>query len=226
MAHAKEGPLDLRSTIKYGRPAYAISGWNRGRKWKMFQRAVGVDDKITLLDVGYSDREFSRFDNFIERHYPYLTQVTALGIEEPIEFSQRYPQVNVVQYDGRTFPFPDKSFDVVWANAVIEHVGDRERQLLFLRETARTGKTAWITTPNRYFPIEVHTRRLLLHWLPKDRYDAYLRRCGDGWAAGSYMRLLGAREIRRLLREAGVTRYRLIRNRIGPFTLDFVLVIN
>jgi SAM-dependent methyltransferase len=218
--------MNLRNTIKYGKPAYAISGWNRRRKWDAYRRLMPVDPTVQLLDVGYSDREFSATDNFIEKHYPYPARITALGIEDPTDFGRRYPDVRVVQYEGRTFPFPDKTFDVVWSNAVVEHVGGRDEQVQFLREVARVGRRAWVTTPNRFFPIEVHTRRLLLHWMPKEWFDRYLRRRGDGWAAGSYMRLLSAREIRRLMSDAGVTSYRVVRNRIGPFTLDFVIVID
>jgi len=217
--------VNLRNTIKYGKPAYAISGWNRRRKWRAFQQAMPVGPDVELLDVGYSEREFSATDNFIEKHYPHPERITALGIEEPAEFCRRYPAVKVVQYDGSTFPFDDDAFDVVWSNAVVEHVGSREAQVKFLHEVARVGRQAWVTTPNRYFPVEVHTRRLLLHWMPKEWFDDYLRRHGDGWAAGTYMRLLWAKEIRRLLAEAGVAQYRIVRNRVGPFTLDFVVVI-
>ena len=217
--------MNLRNVIKYGRPAYAVSGWNRRRKWRAFQAHFPVSTNLSILDVGYSDQEYSSTDNFLEKHYPHLEQITALGIEDPGRFVLRYPQVKVVRYDGRTFPFVDQSFDVVWSNAVIEHVGGYDQQLAFLREIARVGRMAWITTPNRYFPIEVHTRRLLLHWLPKRYFDSYLTRHGDGWAAGDYMRLLSGRELHRMLAQAGVNDYRLIRNRIGPFTLDFVVLI-
>ena len=83
-----------------------------------------------------------------------------------------------------------------------------------------------MTTPNRFFPIEVHTRRAFIHWLPKAKFDALVRKRGDDWAAGDYMRLLSGRELRRLLAEAGITKYRIKRNRIGPFTLDFVVIIS
>ena len=52
--------------------------------------------------------------------------LTALGMNEPLEFSKRYPQVKAICYDGNVFPFEDGAFDLLWSNAVIEHVGDRE----------------------------------------------------------------------------------------------------
>ncbi len=63
----------------------------------------------------------------------------------------------------------------MWSNAVLEHVGTRDDQLLFLREVRRVGRRVFLTTPNRHFPVEVHTRTPLLHWLPKPVFERYLR---------------------------------------------------
>src|ERR1019366_4814761 len=41
--------------------------------------------------------------------------------------------------DGRTLPFRDEAFDVVFSNSVIEHVGDAPAQRRFAREVARVG---------------------------------------------------------------------------------------
>lgn len=92
-----------------------------------------------VLDVGFNEREHSAVDNYIERRFPWPANLTALGLHEAVEFRQRYPQVRVVRYDGSIFPFADKAFDVVWSNAVIEHVGDFNRQVLFVREMARVA---------------------------------------------------------------------------------------
>ena len=40
---------------------------------------------------------------------------------------------------------------------MIEHVGGEEEQRRFVAEVLRVGRRAFITTPNRWFPIEVHT---------------------------------------------------------------------
>ena len=47
----------------------------------------------------------------------------------------------------------DGTFDVVFSNAVIEHVGGEEEQLRFVAEALRVGRRAFITTPNRLFPV-------------------------------------------------------------------------
>lgn len=180
---------------------------------------------MRVLDVGYSDREISETDNFIEKYYPYQQMLTALGTESPVNFKRQYPAVKSVQYNGGTFPFADASFDVCWSNAVIEHVGGRKEQLLFLKEICRVARRAFITTPNRLFPVEVHTRTPLLHFLPQPLFERYLRLVGKEWATGSYMNLLSLSEMRGLLTEAGISEYTIVKNRLLGFVLDFIVII-
>lgn len=205
--------------------AYAVSGWNRRRKWKLFLQEIHPTQETKILDLGFTEKEFSETDNFLEKHYPYPQQITALGTDSPVEFLKSYPQVKAVHYGGGVFPFSDRSFDVCWCNAVIEHVGGREKQVQFLKEIERVAKKAFITTPNRHFPIEVHTRTPLLHWLPESLFDLYLKWVRKEWPEGESIHLLAAQELRKLLAEAGIKDYRIIRNRLLGWTLDFVVIV-
>ena len=70
----------------------------------------------------------------------------------------------------------------MFSNAVIEHVGGRDRQRKFVTEAIRVGRRVFITTPNRLFPVEVHTRLPLVHWLPDSLSHPAYRAAGKEFA--------------------------------------------
>jgi len=204
--------------------AYKVSVFNRKRKWDLFLNNIVLTKEMRVLDVGFSEKEYSSTDNFIEKHYPYPEKLTALGVNVPVEFKKRYPLVTAVHYGGGIFPFADKAFDVCWSNAVIEHVGDRDKQLFFLKEIRRVSRRAFITTPNKHFPIETHTRTPLMHYFPKKIFDRYLTLMGKKWATGNYMHLLSFSDCNNLLCDASIHEYKIIKNRLFGFILDFVII--
>lgn len=101
--------------------------------------------------------------------------------------------------DGCALPFDDDSFDYVISNAVIEHVGGPERAKLMLSESRRVARLGAIhTTPDRWFPVEVHTQVPLLHWLPRDRQAGAFARVGKSYWNTEHYWLFGRREFGRL----------------------------
>ncbi len=201
-----------------------ISAFNRRRKWEIFLRELQPGENSEILDIGFSDREYSAVDNFLEKNYEHQEKITAIGIDRPDEFLRRYPRVKARQYDGRRIPFGDKQFDICWSNAVIEHVGGRERQAAFLKEIKRVGRKRFVTTPSRFFPIEIHTRLPLLHYLPKNIFDSFLKLIGKKWATSDHLNLLSYHQLKRILAAAGISDYRIIKNKLLGLTLDFIII--
>ena len=153
------------------RLADSISLRSRERKLRLFLEELRPTPETTVLDVGADEFGFGEGDgcgtlNIFEERYPWPERITALGLHDGVGFRARYPHIPYVQGDACALPFEDASFDVVFSNAVIEHVGDRERQRAFVSEAIRVGRRVFITTPNRRFPVEVHTWLPFVHWLP------------------------------------------------------------
>jgi hypothetical protein len=151
--------------------ADSISRRSRSRKLELFLDRLRPGPETSVLDVGADELAFGEGDlcttlNYFEEHYPWPERITALGLQDGAAFRERYPHVPYVQGDACALPFRDGAFDIVHSNAVIEHVGGRERQRLLVSEALRVARRVFITTPNRRFPIEVHTRLPLVHWLP------------------------------------------------------------
>jgi len=136
--------------------------------------------------------------------------------------------------DGCQLPFRDKSFDVVFSNSVIEHVGEPLRHQQFAREIARVGVRYFVQTPNRWFPVEHHLLTPLIHFLPR----SWQRRLVGRFTVWEWIarprpdqrefflehylrdiRLLDSRAMRRLFPDA-----RLIRERFLGFTKSLIAV--
>lgn len=73
-----------------------------------------------------------------------------------------------------------KSFDLVYSNSVIEHVGEWEDMQKMAAEVERLADRHHIQTPNFWFPVDPHYRSLMFHWLPDNAKARMLMRRGRG----------------------------------------------
>jgi len=127
--------------------------------------------------VGVTNDDTHPESNFFEQWYPHKEQLTCVGTEDGSHLERKYPGIRFRQVlGGEALPFSNQEFDIVFSNAVLEHVGSFARQQFFIHELCRVGRSVFVTTPNRWFPVEHHTGLPLLHYLPKDMHRPVLRR--------------------------------------------------
>jgi hypothetical protein len=50
----------------------------------------------------------------------------------------------------------DTSFDIVFSNSLIEHVGGHARRIELAGQVRKLAPRHWVQTPYRYFPLEPH----------------------------------------------------------------------
>ena len=177
-----------------------IAAQARRRTYDVFLASTSIQPFETLLDVGVtSDRSYDS-SNYVEAWYPYKHKITAVGIDDASFLEQLYPGLTYRRADGRRLPFADSSFDVVHSSAVLEHVGSAENQRGFIAELARVARrAAFLTTPNRWFPVEFHSLLPLVHWLPRPWFRRLLRGSRyDFFAQEENLNLLDRRDIFRL----------------------------
>ena len=174
--------------------------------FEIFTRFASVDPADTVLDVGATSDQTYDHSNYFEAWFPDKKRITAVGMDDAAFLEVQYPGMRYLRADGRDLPFPDLSFDHVHSSAVLEHVGNRENQTLFMRQLWRvTRKSLFVTTPNRWFPIEFHTVLPLLHWLPPSAFRNLLRMMGrDFFALEENLNLVSRRTLLDLARLAGI----------------------
>src|SRR5271170_5397266 len=138
----------------------------RTRRMALLAKSVGLTADMRVLDVGGTVE--------IWRLAPVMPRLVLLN-QARARYEIGAPEAAVLG-DGTSLPFADQSFDLVFSNSVIEHVGSRAQQARFAAEVARVGKQYWVQTPNRYFPIEQHLWTPFVHWMPRPWQAAVLKR--------------------------------------------------
>jgi hypothetical protein len=199
----------------------------RDRIFKDFTARMRPSPADRVLDVGVSD-VINDGANVLERSYPYRHNITACGLSDGHDFKAAYPDARYVRIEpNMRLPFDDDSFEIATSNAVLEHVGSIEHQALFVRELCRVARRAFISVPNKFFPIEHHTG------LPVAHYDDRIFRLACRvtgkleWAREENLILMTRKQLRRLaapIQRSVAVGYTGLA--LGPFSSNLYLAIH
>ena len=149
-----------------------LSTKSRIEKFSKFNKYFAFDHNTSILDIGAEIRHTDKCLPELIDSYTWKNNITALNINKKHidRVKKKYPEIKAIVGDACNLPFNDKSFDIVFSNAVIEHVGNFEKQILMAKEVMRVGKSWFITTPYHWYPFEFHLRLPLVTWLPFQGY--------------------------------------------------------
>lgn len=169
---------------------------------------------LRLLDVGGTPAYWAEIDwRRLEPVEIVLFNVTAPPVSSPFQS---------VAGDARDLSrYADQSFDVVYSNSVIGHVGTFADQARMAREVQRVGRCYVLQTPNRWFPIDWRTLVPGFHFLPV-RLQAWCFRhlrvgryakapsAAAAWQLATRVRNMSRRELRSLFPGAVLHRERVL----------------
>lgn len=172
----------------------------RGEKVKLLFRLAGSELFGSLLDVGGNLGIAGEFQPV----YDAFDRITTVNLDFSGIHAARASRVLA---DGCILPFASRSFDWVFSNAVIEHVGHWERQKRFASEIRRVAARGYfVTTPNLYFPIEQHTFLPFYQFMPR-AVQKKVARFSPGYVTKyDDIDLLSARELGHLFPEAKIVK--------------------
>jgi len=204
-----------------------IAAHARRGMYEVFLRESLIKEHETLLDVGVTSDQTYEASNYIEAWYPYKNKITAVGVDDATFLEELYPGLTYRRANGLDLPFAAGSFDVVHSSAVLEHVGSYENQKRFVSELMRVAKRiVFLTTPNRWFPVEFHTVLPLVHWLPKKWFRRILRNTGYVFfAAEENLNLVDRWELLRLCEQLNGCTTAVKSQRLLGMTSNLLLVI-
>jgi hypothetical protein len=145
-----------------------VSSRFRKRRIHRFREVLRPTADTRILDVG--GYPWFWLDAPVTARITLLNPHVIPGLSE--RFSDRF---EFVVGDGCFLNYQDKTFDIVFSNSVIEHVGTYERQRAFASEARRVGVSLWIQTPARTFFMEPHLLTPFIHFLPQSLQRKLLR---------------------------------------------------
>lgn len=177
--------------------ARKLSAIARRKVYELFVQKIMPHPEQRILDVGATDDQ-GIDSNMLEQLYPYRDKLTCLSLTDGKAILEAFPGVQHVQaVAGKPLPFGDSDFDIVYCNAVLEHVGSRNRQQEFVRELCRVAQRRFVVIPNRWFPIEHHTCLPLIHFLPEAWFRKMLRGTRyDEWSHEENLNYISPAELR------------------------------
>lgn len=132
--------------------------------------------------------------------------------------------------DAERLEFPDNSFDAVYSFGVLHHIASTEAAFVEVRRVLRSGG---VFIGGLYSRESIFFARVAAEWLlrggpRKESWESRKARIEYSTSdAQPHVRLLGSRELRRALREAGFAEVSLTRRHsaLGSLTYDLPPVV-
>jgi ubiquinone/menaquinone biosynthesis C-methylase UbiE len=205
---------------------YFILYYARSNIYKAFVENIKFNKKTKVLDVGTTPLTH-KHENFFIHKYPYKQMITCLSNQKLNALKKILPKIKLLRGDARKIKIKNNKFDLVYSNATIEHVGKFKNQIKFIKEALRVSKKiVFISTPNKYFPIELHTFLPLIHFLPQKYYRFILRKLGlNFFAEEKNLNLLSANNIKNICKILKIKKFKIIKLKFLLFTSNLILII-
>lgn len=116
--------------------------------------------------------------------------------------------------------------DLVISNATIEHVGSFEKQKKMIENILLLAKKYFIIiTPNRYHPLDFHTKLPILHWFPKKIHRKLLKLLGlEFFSKEENLNLLSKKDMIKLLASVGIKNYKIFDISLLGFKSNLIVI--
>jgi ubiquinone/menaquinone biosynthesis C-methylase UbiE len=198
---------------------------NREKIYQIFQKNIYLNKSCTLIDIGTSPI-LEESENVILKKYKWKNKITCLSNQDCNILNKKYKKIKFLKGDAKKMYFKNNKFDIVHCSATIEHLGSSQDQLKGLKEMYRISKKhLFLTTPNRFFPIEMHTKLPFLHFLPKKIFRKIIKFLGDDFLCyEKNLNLLSTKDIINLCKNAKITNYKIVYNYFLFFKSNIILI--
>ena len=188
---------------------------NQIKKFKIFD----------VLDIGTTIDRKNESSNFIVKNLENIDYFKSISDQEISSVFFKNKLKKSITDDFSPDEIEEFSSDLVISSATIEHVGNYLQQKKMISNIINLSKKLFIiTTPNRFYPIDFHTKIPFIHWLPKSIHRKILRILRMSFYADEKnLNLLGKSEIENLLNFKNIT-YEILNIKLLFFKSNFIII--
>jgi hypothetical protein len=179
-----------------------------------------------VLDIGSTEDEINISSNYIIKNLNNFKKYKSISnqkISLPL-FSKTLKKSitdNFTENEIKIF-----QSDLVISNATIEHVGSFKNQIKMCKNMIRLSKKYFIIiTPNRFHPLEFHTKIPFIHWLPKNLHRKILKLIKmPFFAKENNLNLLNKNELRLIMSKLKQKNYKILSINFLLFKSNLILI--
>ena len=135
---------------------------------KIINKIILSSEIKDVLDIGTTSDNINASSNLIIKNLKNIKNLYSISDQK----------VNLPHFDKTLQKSITESFsqneinefksDLVISNATIEHVGNKENQKKMIDNMIKFSRKLFIIiTPNKFHPLDFHTKIPFIHWLPK-----------------------------------------------------------
>ncbi len=190
------------------------------------EKNINLNNINSICDVGTTEDTSNKSSNFLIKSFTNIkikNSITDQLIKD--EFFNNKIQASITS-DLHPDQINQLKSDISFSSATIEHVGCRNNQKKMVENMINLSKRyIIITTPNKFHPIEFHTKLPFFHFLPKVIYKILLKLIGYSYFSKiENLNLLSIHDFSKILNTFSNIKFKIIKIKLFGFTSNLVAI--
>ena len=170
---------------------------------KILEENIEKTTLLSMLDIGTVDDDSLESSNFFLKNFKNISVKKSISNQTINNQNFNMCLNKSITSDFSSEEVKNFKSDLVVSSATIEHVGNYSNQKKMLNNIISfADKFFFITTPNRFFPIDFHTKIPFIHMLPKKIHRLILSIIGlREYAKEENLNLMSKKNIKHLIND-------------------------
>ncbi len=190
------------------------------------EESINFNTINSICDVGTTEDSSNKSSNFLIKCFSNIKIKNSITDQRIVdEFFNNKIQASITS-NLKISDIQKLKSDILISSATIEHVGCTANQRKMIENMIElSNKYIIITTPNRFHPIEFHTKIPFLHYLPKTIHRIILKFFGYSYLSQEKnLNLLSLNDFCKILKTFSNINFKIIKIKLFGFTSNFVAI--